>query len=132
MLEETTAFLQWLEEDNFVFLGMREYSYTGALDGRRRSGGGKRPRPAPRPRVTVLRRGEAVTHDARDPRFPHGARSAHRDQGERQDARPPPRLHGLIGAKLFRDGKIRGELRIVGLFTSVGLHARRDHSAHPR
>ena len=41
------AFLQWLEEDNFVFLGMREYSYTGAADwADRGSGGGKRPRPA--------------------------------------------------------------------------------------
>ena len=30
VVEETIAFLQWLEEDNFVFLGMREYSYSGS------------------------------------------------------------------------------------------------------
>ena len=77
-LEETIAFLQWLDEGNFVFLGMREYSYAGTLDEPvERSGGGERPRPAPRsdgdgasPRH---RGGDA---DARDPRVPHGARSA--------------------------------------------------------
>ena len=33
--------------------------------------------------------------DAGDPRLPDRARSAHRDQGERPHAHPPPRLHGL-------------------------------------
>ena len=63
MVEETIAFLQWLDEGNFVFLGMREYSYDGTLDApveqtSAASGLGLLRDPS----VTVLRRGtEAVT-----------------------------------------------------------------------
>ena len=56
-------------------------------------------------------------------------------------ARPPARLHGLCRRQaLRRDGKVAGELRIVGLFTSDGLHAlgrrripliRREGRRHP-
>ena len=62
-LGETIAFLQWLDEGNFVFLGTREYSYAGAFDGpveepSQASGLGLLRDPT----MTVLRRGsEMVT-----------------------------------------------------------------------
>ena len=135
-LEETIAFLQWLEEGNFVFLGMREYSYAGTLDEpveepSEASGLGLLRDPT----VTVLRRGaEAGDADAGDPRLPHGARSAHRDQGERRRrASTGATTWTMSASRSSSDGKVEGELRIVGLFTSTRLHAiGRAHSAHPR
>ena len=57
--------------------------------------------------------------DAGDPRLPHGARSAHRHQGEREDARPPPRLHGLCRRQaLPATARSPASFAIVGLFTS--------------
>src|SRR5690606_3079073 len=32
VLDETAAFLEWLDAGNFVFLGMRDYAYAGAAE----------------------------------------------------------------------------------------------------
>ena len=32
VIEEAMAFLRWLDADNFIFLGAREYDYTGGQD----------------------------------------------------------------------------------------------------
>ncbi len=44
--DETIAFLEWLDEGNFVFLGMREYAYDGSVGGVDRDARGKRARAA--------------------------------------------------------------------------------------
>ena len=119
-LEETLAFLQWLEEDNFVFLGMREYSYgdvgEAELDQARRGGLGILRDPA----VKVLRRGDelvTMTPEIRaflmapDPLIV--TKAAVRARVHRRD------YMDLIGVKLFEAGAVNGELRIVGLFTST-------------
>ena len=62
---EAVAFLDWLADDNFTLLGMREYRFP---DGRRRrrSGRGHRPRPAARPdREGAAARARARRDDAR-------------------------------------------------------------------
>ena len=71
---EAIAFLEWLRDDNFTFLGMREFRYTGG----EKSGTLERAeRPASAsssdPDVLVLRRGtEAVTTTPEIRAFLHG------------------------------------------------------------
>lgn len=120
-LSESIHFLRWLLDNNFTFLGMREY---------RLSGKGKTVKLAPKrgtglgllrdPEMKVLRRGKDLAHmtpEVRkfffspDPIIVTKAniksdihRRAHMD---------------YIGVKLYDDkGRLKGELRIVGLFTS--------------
>ena len=123
ILGETIAFLQWLDEGNFVFLGTREYSYAGALD---------EPVEKPSegsglgllrdPTVTVLRRGtEMVTLTPEIRAFLTAP-----DPLIVTKANVHTRIHrrdymDYIGVKIFESGKIRGELRIVGLFTSTAF-----------
>ena len=122
-IEETVAFLQWLDEGNFVFLGMREYSYSGALDEpveqRTQSAGLGLLRD---PTVTVLRRGtEAVTLTPEIRAFLTST-----DPLIVTKANVHTRVHrrdymDYIGIKIFESGKVKGELRIVGLFTSTAF-----------
>ncbi len=119
--DETIAFLQWLEEDNFVFLGMREFAYSGGPDDlveTPKQGLGL----LRDPDVTVLRRGsEAVTMTpeiraflvANDPIIVTKANV--KSRVHRRD------YMDYIGIKIFQDGKVTGELRIVGLFTSTAF-----------
>ncbi|MGH6923896.1 MAG: NAD-glutamate dehydrogenase, partial [Propylenella sp.] len=120
--DETIAFLQWLEEDNFVFLGMREYSYSGGADSLAEA-----PKAAGLgllrdPNVTVLRRGtEAVTMTPEIRAF--------LTAGEPiivTKANVKSRVHrrdymDYVGVKIFERGRVVGELRIVGLFTSTAF-----------
>jgi glutamate dehydrogenase len=120
--DEALAFLAWLREDNFTFLGMREYIYS------EEGGSGELSRAGSRglgiladPDVLVLRQGKdqvMTTPEILD--FLHGPdflivtkanvrsvvhRRAHMD---------------YIGIKRFdEDGNVSGELRVVGLFTST-------------
>ena len=71
VVEETIAFLQWLDEGNFVFLGMREYSYDGEVDEPIEATAAERPRAAPRPGGDgASPRHGAGGDDAGDPRLP--------------------------------------------------------------
>lgn len=120
--DEALAFLSWLRDDNFTFLGMREYVYS------EEGGSGELTRAGSRglgiladPEVLVLRQGKdqvMTTPEILD--FLHGDdflivtkanvrsvvhRRAHMD---------------YIGVKRFdEDGNVTGELRVVGLFTST-------------
>jgi glutamate dehydrogenase len=120
VLEETVAFLQWLDQGNFVFLGTREYSYAGTLD-----------EPLEKPSeagglgllrdssVKVLRRGtEMMTLTPEIRAFLTAS-----DPLIVTKANVHTRVHrrdymDYVGVKIFATGKVKGELRIVGLFTS--------------
>lgn len=122
LLSETIAFCQWLREGQFVFLGMREYRIdgspeTGKLSVVEGSGLGI----LSDPQVHVLRRGRELV--------------ALNDEVRRFYLRPQPiiitksnvvsrvhrRVHmDYVGLKTYGDdGRLAGELRIVGLFTSA-------------
>ena len=113
VVEETAAFLQWLEEENFVFLGMREYAFSGIENDAAIDSGTDRARPAPRSeRACAASRPGSGDRHAGNPRLPDGPRSADRHQGECEIARPSPRLHGLHRHQALR-GR-RGHRRAAG------------------
>ncbi len=117
---ETMAFLQWLLDNHFTFLGMREYRFAGgaakgSLDAVQGSGLG------------ILRNG--AKEEVR------GASAAHLPAPIREFLRQPAPIiitksdlrstvhrraaMDYIGVKLFDSaGELTGELRAVGLFTS--------------
>jgi glutamate dehydrogenase len=120
--DETIAFLQWLEEDNFVFLGMREYAYSGSGDLLAEVSKGEGLGLLRDPEVSVLRPGdEAVTMTpeiraflvANDPIIVTKANV--KSRVHRRD------YMDYVGVKIFEGGEVTGELRIVGLFTSTAF-----------
>ena len=68
---EAIAFLEWLRDDNFTFLGMREFRYSGGEKSgtltRAAESGPRHPRRSRRAGAAP-RRGRG--HHARDPRLP--------------------------------------------------------------
>ena len=124
--EEASAFLTWLADNHFTFLGYREYSLDRGTTtdrlvpvprsglGLLRTGAGRR-----RPRVTELR-GE-VRRQAREPALlvvtkANSASTVHRAT-----------YLDYVGVKTFdRRGRVTGERRFIGLFTSG------TYSASPR
>ncbi len=119
-IDETVAFLEWLISDNFTFLGARDYVFTdkeGALEPLHETGLGLLRSPERR----VLRTGTqlvVVTPELRaflkEPKLLIVTKSAVRSKVHR-------RTHmDYIGIKRFNaKGKLVGEFRIVGLFTST-------------
>ena len=120
-IAEAVAFLDWLDDNNFTFLGVREYDFVGS------PARGRLTRIADSglgilrdPEVSVLRRGrDRITGSPAVREFL---------------MRPEPlvvakanlksRIHrhaymDYVGVKLYARGRIRGELRFVGLFTST-------------
>ena len=116
-IEEAIAFLEWLRDDNFTFLGMREFTYDGDLN----------------PHMTdeiglgilsdadvkVLRRGRelsttspAVRAFLAEPRPLFVSKANVRSQVHRRS------FMDYIGVKRFEGERLAGELRLVGLFTS--------------
>ncbi|ESR26406.1 NAD-glutamate dehydrogenase [Lutibaculum baratangense] len=127
-LDEAKAFLRWIGDNNFTFVGMREYEFVGSqaegqlrrVDRGQSSGLGM----LRDPEVMVLRRGRefvATTPELREflqrpvPLIVTKAnvksvvhRRAHLD---------------YVGVKTFDErGQLTGELRIVGLFTSTAYN----------
>ena len=123
-LAETLHFLAWLADHNFTFLGMREYAL---------SGNGKQARLDP-----VIESGLGILEDPEFQFLRHGE-----DYVEMTDqhvaflrAKEPlmvtkanirARVHrrghmDYVGVKLYdTEGNLSGELRILGLFTSMSL-----------
>ena len=121
-LWEAIHFLEWMANDNFILLGMREYTFDGGVEeGTLSPADGTGLGLLTDPEVRVLRRGSEfvqITPEIReflmkpDPLIIAKANvksKVHR------------RVHmEYVGAKLFDEtGKMVGELRIVGLFTST-------------
>ncbi|MGH6770757.1 MAG: NAD-glutamate dehydrogenase [Xanthobacteraceae bacterium] len=119
-IDEAITFLDWLLGDHFTFLGVREYVFTAgedALQPQHETGLGL----LRSPEMRVLRRGTqlvTITPEIRaflkEPKLLIVTKSAVRSRVHR-------RVHmDYIGIKRFgADGRLAGELRILGLFTST-------------
>jgi glutamate dehydrogenase len=119
-VDETVAFLEWLREDNFVFLGYREYAIVGAGDDRAIA-------VTPGTGLGILR-DEAVSSFADPVRLSTldaGLRSRI-EEGELlivSKTNSSATVHrrarmDYIGVKTVgADGRVCGELRTIGLFT---------------
>lgn len=119
---EAIAFLEWLRDDNFTFLGMREFKYSGG----EKSGTLERAdKPGlgilADPDVLVLRRGtEAVTTTPEIRAFLHGPDPLIVTKANAKSVVHRRAYLDYIGVKTYdKKGKLSGELRIVGLFTST-------------
>ncbi len=121
-VDEAVAFLEWLRNDNFTFLGMRDYHYsgnekTGTLERSDAPGLGI----LADPNTLVLRSGtEAVITTPEIRAFLNGP-----DPLIVTKANTKSKVHrriylDYVGVKTFdAKGKLDGELRIVGMFTST-------------
>ncbi|AMX95617.1 MULTISPECIES: NAD-glutamate dehydrogenase [Mesorhizobium] len=119
---EALAFLEWLRDDNFTFLGMREFKYTGGeesgtLERAEKPGLGI----LSDPDVLVLRRGtEAVTTTPEIRAFLHGPEPLIVTKANAKSSVHRRIYLDYIGIKTYTaKGTLAGELRIVGLFTST-------------
>jgi len=119
---EAIAFLEWLRDDNFTFLGMREFKYIGGEE----SGNLERAdKPGmgilSDPDVLVLRRGtEAVTTTPEIRAFLHGPEPLIVTKANAKSSVHRRIYLDYIGIKTYTSkGALAGELRIVGLFTST-------------
>ncbi|MHA6685781.1 NAD-glutamate dehydrogenase [Mesorhizobium sp. A556] len=119
---EAIAFLEWLRDDNFTFLGMREYKYSGGeksgtLDREEGEGLGI----LTDPDVLVLRRGtEAVTTTPEIRAFLHGPEPLIVTKANAKSVVHRRIYLDYVGVKTYTaKGVLSGELRIVGLFTST-------------
>ncbi|WP_299477868.1 NAD-glutamate dehydrogenase [uncultured Roseibium sp.] len=121
-LWEAIHFLEWMEKNNFIFLGMREYKFEGGVDeGELSPSEGTGLGLLTDPDVRVLRRGSEyvqITPEIREflknPEPLIIAKANVRSTVHR-------RVHmDYVGAKIYDDdGNLTGELRIVGLFAST-------------
>ncbi|MBD8556735.1 NAD-glutamate dehydrogenase [Rhizobium sp. CFBP 8762] len=118
---EALAFLRWLEDNNFTFLGMRDYVYSGegdeaALERADSEGLGI----LSDPDVRVLVRGkDAVTTTPEILAFLQGPDILLVTKANTKSVVHRRAYMDYIGVKRFDvAGNVVGELRIVGLFTS--------------
>ena len=121
-IAEAVQFLQWLTNNNFTFMGLREYSYAGT----RRKGELK---PIPGSALGILRDDDLsvmsrggkpvqLTQEIRD--FLFGGDPIIITKATMRSIVHRRTHLDYVGIKRFtRDGKLAGELRIVGLFTST-------------
>jgi glutamate dehydrogenase len=119
---ESLAFLEWLRDDNFTFLGMREYIYSG--DGANATverGKGRGLGMLSDPDVLVLRQGRnAVTTTPEILAFLQGPDDLIVTKANVKSVVHRRAYMDYIGVKRFdASGKVTGELRIVGLFTAT-------------
>ncbi|PSJ61998.1 NAD-glutamate dehydrogenase [Pseudaminobacter soli (ex Li et al. 2025)] len=120
---EAIAFLEWLRDDNFTFLGMREFHYTGGektgtLDRAGKPGLGI----LASSDVLVLRR-DADGDNITTPEiraFLHGPEPLIVTKANGKSVVHRRAYLDYIGVKTYDEkGRLAGELRIVGLFTST-------------
>ncbi len=119
---EAIAFLEWLRDDNFTFLGMREFKYTGgASTGSLERTGSPGLGILSNPDVLVLRRGnEAVTTTPEIRAFLHGPEPLIVTKANAKSVVHRRIYLDYIGIKTYsQKGVLAGELRIVGMFTST-------------
>ncbi|WP_063693266.1 NAD-glutamate dehydrogenase [Bradyrhizobium stylosanthis] len=117
---EANQFLQWLCADNFTFLGVREYRFSPDSDASDDITTGEGLGILRDPDVKVLRRGtEMVVMTSEIREFMHEPTLLIVFK-----ANVSSRVHrrirmDYVGIKLYSpDGRLEGELRVVGLFTS--------------
>lgn len=120
--EEALAFLDWLRDDNFTFLGMREYNYRGSgkdatVERAEKTGLGI----LSDPNVRVLRLGsDHVTTTPELLAFLQGPDALIVTKANVRSLVHRRTYMDYIGVKRYDDsGRVTGEVRIVGLFTST-------------
>ncbi|MFS8047149.1 NAD-glutamate dehydrogenase [Rhizobium sp. BR 314] len=120
--DEALAFLAWLRDGNFTFLGMREYVYSGkganaTIERDRGAGLGI----LSNPDVRVLRQGkDAVTTTPEILAFLNGPDFLIVTKANVKSIVHRRAYMDYVGIKRFdSEGNVTGELRIVGLFTST-------------
>jgi len=121
-VQEAIAFLEWLRDDNFTFLGMREFRYSGgARSGTLTRDDSKGLGVLADPDVRVLRRGSdgvATTPEIRA--FLHGPDPLIVTKANGKSVVHRRIYLDYVGVKTYdKTGALHGELRIVGLFTST-------------
>ncbi|WP_245415985.1 MULTISPECIES: NAD-glutamate dehydrogenase [Mesorhizobium] len=122
-VDEAIAFLEWLRDDNFTFLGMREFKYSGTEE----SGTLTRSKEPGLgilcdPEVTVLRRDahSSATTSEEVRTFLYGPDPLLVSKANAKSMVHRRAYLDYIGIKIFNNkGALAGELRIVGLFTST-------------
>jgi glutamate dehydrogenase len=117
---EANQFLQWLCADNFTFLGLREYRFSSDADGSDEISEGEGLGILRDPDVKILRRGTemvVMTPEIREfMREPTVLIVTKANVNSRVHRRV---RMDYVGIKLYTpDGRLEGELRLVGLFTS--------------
>ena len=120
--DEALAFLDWLRKDNFTFLGMREYIYSGeGADAKVERSLGQGLGILSDPDVLVLRQGKhAVTTTPEILAFLQGPDFLIVTKANVKSVVHRRAYMDYVGVKRFGpDGKVIGELRIVGLFTAT-------------
>jgi len=121
-VKEALEFLHWLREDNFTFLGIREYDFVG---GEKRGKLQRADRPAlgilSDPDVRILRRGDdPVTTTPEIRAFLNSRDILIVTKANLKSVVHRRTYMDYIGIKRYDDkGKLSGELRLVGLFTST-------------
>ncbi|MCX7339534.1 MAG: NAD-glutamate dehydrogenase [Hyphomicrobiales bacterium] len=118
-MAEAMRFLDWISGDNFTFLGMREYRFAKGSEAADQVGGtglGILRDPS----VMVLRRGRDLVATTPEIRAFLNRPQALIITKANVKSRVHRRVHlDYVGIKLFTaDGRLDGELRIVGLLTS--------------
>ena len=120
--DEALAFLRWLRDNNFTFLGMREFTYSGKGDKARvERGTGKGLGILSNPDVRVLRQGkDSVLTTPEILAFLDGPEFLLVTKANVKSVVHRRAYMDYIGVKRFdAKGNVTGELRIVGLFTST-------------
>ncbi|MEE9586668.1 MAG: NAD-glutamate dehydrogenase domain-containing protein, partial [Hyphomicrobiaceae bacterium] len=122
-LAESIAFLRWLADGNFTLLGVREFTLEGGAET-----GDLVPQGGlgilRNPDVRVLRRGKELVHLTPEVRRFYFQPAPLIVTKANVVAKVHRRTHmDYIGAKIYGDdGRLSGELRIVGLFTSTAYN----------
>jgi glutamate dehydrogenase len=119
-VEESQSFLRWVADDHFVFLGYREYELVDeedetVLEAHPGTGLGILRAPSSRPRKALGARGAALARGAQMLVLTkaNSLATIHR----------PARLD-YIGVKRFaQDGRVLGECRFLGLYTTSAYRA---------
>src|SRR5438874_5884952 len=117
---EANQFLQWLCADNFTFLGLREYRFSSDINASDEISTGQGLGILRDPDVKILRRGNemvVMTQEIREfMREPTVLIVTKANVNSRVHRRV---RMDYVGIKLYTpDGRLEGELRLVGLFTS--------------
>jgi len=120
--DEALAFLRWLRANNFTFLGMREYTYSGKGENATvERGEGRGLGILSNPDMRVLRQGkDAVLTTPEILAFLNGPDFLIITKANVKSVIHRRAYMDYIGVKRFdAAGNVTGELRIVGLFTST-------------
>jgi glutamate dehydrogenase len=117
---EASRFLQWLCADNFTFLGLREYRFSSDIDAADEISTGEGLGILRDPDVKVLRRGTEMVVMTPEIREFMREPTVLMVVKANVDSRVHRRVRmDYVGIKLYTpDGRLEGELRVVGLFTS--------------